>query len=76
MANEQAINVTEADIQSAAQKVEAFYQGLPPSEQVVIGWLLQRAAESEDIRGYDFAPVRSGHVREAIMDGLGLSIAR
>ena len=74
--DEKMINVTEADIQSFAQKLEQFGEGLSPSERVVLGWMLQRAADSDAVRGYDATPVPENQLRSAILDGLGLAIPR
>ncbi|MGI8551150.1 MAG: hypothetical protein ACR2PL_10270 [Dehalococcoidia bacterium] len=76
MVNEQAIDVREGDILSVSKKLEQFCNELPASEQVVMGWLLQRAADAEEVRGYDATPVRQSQMRAAILEGLGLSIPR
>ena len=74
--SEQMINVTELDIQSFAQKLEQFGEGLSPSERVVLGWMLQRAADSDGVQGYASAPVPASQLRSAILEGLGLAIPR
>jgi hypothetical protein len=62
MADEQTVNISGQDIQSVAQKLEAFGKQLPPSEQVIIDWLLERAAaappeapEEAEVSGYLFS---------------------
>jgi hypothetical protein len=76
MAGSELINVTEADIQTVAQKLEKFCDELPASEQVVMGWLLQRAGEAEDVQGFESKPLRKDQVRTAVMDAVGFSVPR
>jgi hypothetical protein len=63
MAEEQTVNITGKDIQSVAQKLEEFGKQLSPNEQIVIDWLLERAAsapaeqpEEAEVSGYLFSP--------------------
>jgi hypothetical protein len=44
MAEQQTVEPTPADVLSVGEKLEAFRQTLPPGEQAVLAWLIQRAA--------------------------------
>lgn len=48
MSDEQRMQISGADIASVAAKLEAFGRQLPPHEQIVIDWLLQRAAAAPE----------------------------
>ncbi len=59
MAEEEIARVSGADIDAVASKLEAMAKGLSPREQMVVGWLLERAAHapadgSEEVQGYLF----------------------
>src|SRR3712207_3119856 len=52
----QTVQITEADVQSAAAKLKDFVATLPPAEQAVIGMLLDHAsgdAADDDVQGYN-----------------------
>ncbi len=59
MAEEEIARVSGADIGAVASKLEAMAKSLSPQEQLVVGWLLERAAHapaeaSEEVKGYLF----------------------
>lgn len=63
MAEKQEVSIPASDIESVAQKLEQFGKQLPPNEQLVINWLLERAgsAPAEDpeemhVQGYLQSP--------------------
>jgi hypothetical protein len=69
LAEEQTVNISGKDIGAVAQKLEEFGKQLPPNEQVVIDWLLERAAsapaerpEDADVSGYLFSSSAVGGV--------------
>jgi hypothetical protein len=70
------IDLTETSIRSVARKLQRFSDELPPDEQAVLAWLLQRAQEAEEVAGYAAAPIPSDHVQEAVLDALGFSVPR
>jgi hypothetical protein len=55
MSDKQDVRVTGEDIASAGEKLREFAHSLPENEKAVIGWLVERAAESgssDDVGGY------------------------
>jgi hypothetical protein len=64
MAEQQAVEPTPADVLSVGEKLEAFRQTLPPGEQAVLAWLIQRAAmapeDSALAQGYAIVFSESG----------------
>lgn len=52
---EQQVRVTGQDIEAVGEKIEALRNNLSESEQAVLGWLMQRAAEAppdEEVSGF------------------------
>jgi len=69
-------SITEADINSVAQKLQDFAEGLSDGEQAVLAWLIQRAASGDEVAGYGVAPLRSHEIKGAVLEGLGFSVPR
>ena len=70
------IDLTESSIRSVARKLQHFSDELPPDEQAVLSWLLQRAQEAEEVAGFAVAPIPTEQVQEAVLDALGFSVPR
>ena len=62
MSEKRQVEISGSDLQTTAQKLEQFGRTLGPNEQVVVDWLLQRAASAPvdspdgDVKGYLFSP--------------------
>jgi len=60
MSETKQVTLSAQDINSTAKKLEQFGQGLSPNEQVVVGWLMERAAiappteHGAEVTGYLF----------------------
>ncbi len=59
MAEDEISRVSGSDIDAVASKLEDLSKGLSPQEQVVVGWLLERAASAPahadtEVQGYIF----------------------
>ncbi|MGH2585778.1 MAG: hypothetical protein ACRDJE_12765 [Dehalococcoidia bacterium] len=65
MAEQKTVTVSRSDIESVAEKMEQLGQQLSTNEQLVINWLLERAASAEaegdgDVKGYLGSPSFGG----------------
>jgi hypothetical protein len=55
MADGQPLAVSGSDIESVAQKLKQFHDTLSPNEQIVLDWLMSRAAQAGEVEGYALA---------------------
>jgi hypothetical protein len=76
MAGNPSTSITEADINSVAQKLQDFAEGLTESEQAVLAWLIQRAASGDEVSGYGVSPLEPHAIKEAVLEGLGFAVPR
>lgn len=71
---DESVEITRQQVDSVAEKMQAWSESLTDQEQLVIGWILQRAmtADQGEVTGYAGpAPTFTGQLGQAA--GLGLS---
>ena len=76
MSVQDAVTVTESDIRAVAQTLQQVAEGLPPAQQAVLGWLIQRAASADEVSGYSAERLPVSEIRDAVLDGLGFNVPR
>jgi hypothetical protein len=71
MADQQAHQFSEADVQSLGNKLAAFSQALTAGEQAVLTGILQQAMpEGSDVQGFSFDPQAYPIDRKLLIVGL------
>jgi hypothetical protein len=71
MADQQAHQFSEADVQSLGNKLAEFSQALTPGEQAVLTGILQQAMpEGSDVEGFSFDPQAYPIDRKLLVVGL------
>lgn len=71
MADQQAQQFSEADVQSLGNKLAEFSQALTPGEQAVLTGILQQAMpEGSDVQGFSFDPQAYPIDRKLLIVGL------
>ena len=71
MADQQAHQFSEADVQSLGNKLAEFSQALTPGEQAVLTGILQQAMpEGSDVQGFSFDPQAYPIDRKLLVVGL------
>ncbi len=77
MSDGESREVSGSDIDSVAQKLQQLYQALSPNEQMVMDWLMARAAQSptpDEVQGYASMPgLQPGSSIIHFSNALGLS---